>query len=85
MTDMFAYVIDKSCKLCNRKHYYMTKNHVVIVGKKEELEGVSLLNLEVELFDSNKSDIKKTDNIFNIYQGLEKGLRFKCNARNKNR
>ena len=81
MQDIFAYVMDKNCKLCGQNHFYMTKGHIVIIGKKEELEGISLADSKVELFDKKKTDIKKTDYIFNIYQGLEKGLRFKCNAR----
>ena len=73
----YAYVMDAPCKKCGLKHYYMTKDHVVIIGTKEELEHVDFsLADRIELYNKNKSDIKKADHIFKIYDGLAGCMKF---------
>lgn len=60
----------KDCKQCGRDHYYLTNNHIVITGSKEELENVGFA-FEIEVHDPTKSDIKRAQNIFGMWPELD--------------
>lgn len=47
------------CEICKagEKHFYMTKNHKVIVGSKEDLLKFPLPLAEVVPYDTTKSDL----------------------------
>jgi len=67
----YAYVMDEPCKHCGKKHYYLTNNHIIITGSKEELEELNIAGCKVELLDRTKTDIKETDYVFNIWKELD--------------
>lgn len=67
----YAYTHDGDCKLCGKKHHYLTNNHIVMIASKEDLEKVAL-PFKIEMHDPAKSDIKRAQHIFGMWPELER-------------
>ena len=58
------------CKTCGKDHYYLTNNHIVIMGSEKELQDINF-PFEIEVYDPEKSDIKDIQNIFGMWPELD--------------
>ena len=64
----YKYTGISKCNKCGDNHFYMTCNHRVITGEKDDLIKFKMPLSKIIEFDVKRSDIKKTINIKEAYK-----------------